>query len=205
MKIEIYRPIERLKDLLRSGWIGNVPLSAIESVADHSFGVGVLAYLFALLEDSLRLEANMQTLQQSPSELCVAGLFHDIAESQYMDLDKSFTELIPDADLVKVRLDKAGTERFVSNWKKIFSGFSEEFSKLNEFGLPNESKLFVECVDKIELHWQALTYIDKGFINPKRAEPFLKSTFQAIHSMSKRFLFIDKLQEKGLIVKITSI
>jgi 5'-deoxynucleotidase YfbR-like HD superfamily hydrolase len=153
------------------------------------------------MEESLRKQAGRRPLQSSPSDLSVACLFHDIAESQYMDLDKTIASLVPDAALIKTHLDKAGTEIFLETWNKLYSDFSGDFFPFSELTLPHESKMFVDCVDKIELHWQTLTYVDKGQLTHARAQDFLDSTFSKLNDLKEEFLFVKVLQEEGLLTR----
>ena len=78
-----------MKRLLRTGWIrAGVPKCDIESLADHSWAVATLTYLFILEENALRVKIPEKKPLNIEKSILIA-LFHDFLESEYLDLDKS--------------------------------------------------------------------------------------------------------------------
>jgi putative hydrolase of HD superfamily len=92
--MEITENILDMKRLLRTGWIrAGVPKCDIESLADHSWGVAVLTYLLCLQENEHRMRNKIVPLLNTEKAVLMA-LFHDFAESEYLDIDKSPTNVV---------------------------------------------------------------------------------------------------------------
>ncbi|OLS19551.1 MAG: hypothetical protein HeimC3_44980 [Candidatus Heimdallarchaeota archaeon LC_3] len=194
-----YWGISRLKQLLRQGWVNNVPISAIESVADHSFAVGYFSYIFSLWENDLRSKKKQDLLKLEASKYCVAGLFHDIAESYYIDFDKNVIDLVPEAKSLKKTAETRGFNKILEFWAKKNRNISKNMEKLFIENLDQESKLFIEVIDKIELHWQTLTYYMNNWISLSNAQPFITSTYEFIKKNQEKFNFIENLLKEKLI------
>ncbi|MHA2104339.1 MAG: HD domain-containing protein [Candidatus Hodarchaeales archaeon] len=196
-----YWGISKLKQLLRQGWINNVPVSGIESVADHSFAVAYFSYIFSLWENELRQENNQPLLKKEPQDYCVIGLMHDIAESYYLDLDKNVIDLIPEIKNLKKTAEERGFKKINEFWsnksEKISKNLDDKFSD----ALDDESRIFIELIDKLELHWQTITYYKQNWISLLNAEPFLISTFDFLIKNSENFLFINELLKEQLLIE----
>jgi len=83
-----------MKRLLRQGWVrAGVPLSSIESIADHSWSVSVLTYVFTVLENQIRVSRSIKPNLNLEKGVYIA-LFHDFTESEYFDMDKSIRNLL---------------------------------------------------------------------------------------------------------------
>ena len=201
LNFQHYWGISKLKQLLRQGWINNVPISAIESVADHSFAVGYFSYIFSLWENDLRKKSNQKLLLFDPSEYCVAGLLHDIAESYYLDFDKNLLDLVPEAKTIKNTAETRGFDKIKNFWATKSSNISNNMEKFFIENLDHESKIFIELIDKIELHWQTLTYYKNNWISLENAEPFIHSTYEFILKNKGDFIFIEKLLIEKLIIR----
>lgn len=83
----------QLKQLPRAGWL----LAGIkhpESVAEHSFRVGVLAYIIATLEGA------------NPDRAAALGLFHDLPETRTGDVPSVGRPYITMADAQEVAADQ---------------------------------------------------------------------------------------------------
>lgn len=196
-----YWGISKLKQLLRQGWINNVPISGIESVADHSFAVAYFSYIFSLWENDLRGKKNIALLNKDPRDYCIIGLMHDLAESYYLDLDKNVLRLIPEIEDLKKKAEERGFKKINEYWSEKSENVSKNLEKQFLETLDEESRIFIELVDKIELHWQTITYFRQNWISLLNAEPFIKSTFRFIHKNKKKFLFIEKLIEEQLVIE----
>lgn len=84
----------RLKTLPRTGWqIAGVPRP--ESVADHSYRVGILAYVIAVLEGL-----------PNPERAATLGLFHDLPECRLGDIPAVGRAYITAADPRQVAADQ---------------------------------------------------------------------------------------------------
>jgi putative hydrolase of HD superfamily len=93
--------ISRLKSVPRTGWLdrGIGPTHA-ESVADHSFGVALLAFAAAL-------EHQQAGADLDPQRVIVLALLHDLAEAETGDLPPYDPDEVPDED------DPAGRQAFL--------------------------------------------------------------------------------------------
>jgi putative hydrolase of HD superfamily len=165
-----------LKRLRRQGWIrAGVAISEVETVAEHIFGVAILALLLCPLENKHRRKANRPELN---SELVLKlVLIHDLAESKYQDLDTSLASLI-------------GKERF-SDFKQnaeetAFLQIQQELSQVLgvQAEIPNlfeESPEveFVQDLDKLDMFLQAANYIQRG-LAPKGVQQLLEEVLTTL-------------------------
>lgn len=137
---KVYENILALKNLKRKGWqLKNI--AKVESVADHSYAVSVLAMIIA---SELRFDV----------EKCVKmALIHDLTESRTQDIT-------PHDDITeKEKYDvekKVAKEIAKSTEIKDFPKLLEEYHKCES----KEAKL-VKDLDKIEMLLQALKYEEK--------------------------------------------
>jgi 5'-deoxynucleotidase YfbR-like HD superfamily hydrolase len=198
-----YWGISKLKQLLRQGWVNNVSLSSIESVADHSFGVAYFSYIFSMWENDLRQDRDFEKLTRDPRDYTVIGLMHDIGEPYYADIDKNFTELVPEIKNLKIKAEERGYKKVNDFWSKKSFNLSEALDTMYLGNLDGESRRFIEIVDKIELHWQTITYYRQGWISKLNADPFIKSTYNFIEKNNDEFLFIKELFAENLIIEDT--
>lgn len=190
--------IYRLKELFRQGWIGKVPTSEIESVAEHSYAVASLAMVLVPIENELRAQAQKNAQLLNKSEIIEKSLVHDLPESQYLDLDKSFTGILNSDEYqnFKSLLDanaEAKIQDTINSFTKSFFSLErlETFPSMNS----NESEedSFVKLLDVLELYFQTNQYLSKKFISEDNARSFLQSTREKINSFSKKFLIVDLL------------
>jgi len=73
------KQVQRLKRLLRQGWLDRgVPPADTESVADHSLGVALLAWMAAL-------EAQAAGADLDPGRVLALALVHDLPEAEIGD------------------------------------------------------------------------------------------------------------------------
>ena len=73
-----FHPVYRLKELFRQGWIGKVPSSEIESVADHSYAVSLIALVLVPIENELRNKSSVQLNLLNKLEVIEKCLVHDL-------------------------------------------------------------------------------------------------------------------------------
>ncbi len=197
--LDFFNPIYRLKELFRQGWIGKVPSSEIESVAEHSFAVASLALVLVPIENELRKKSKKPMRMLDKASIVEKALIHDLPESQYLDLDKSFNSLLSPEEYLnfKTLLDTKAETKIQEN----FNSFSEAiFSLKKENILPSmnsydtEEDKFVKLLDVIELYFQTSQYLSKKFISEEFADPFLDSTRTKIESFSGIFLISSLLR-----------
>jgi putative hydrolase of HD superfamily len=140
-----------LKRMPRTGW-GTRGVPHVESVAEHTFGVGLLVLT---LVDCLRARGDSEPLDLEKA-LSMA-LLHDLAEVRLTDLPTSAVQLLPDG--VKSQAEAQaihdllallpGGERFEELWRD----FEDHSSP--------EGRLLCD-VDKLEMMFQCLFYEKTG-------------------------------------------
>jgi putative hydrolase of HD superfamily len=153
--LRFYGRAGELKSLSRAGWLRcGVPRDACESVADHSFGVALLALMIP-----------------DPAvdrEHCVAlALVHDLAESIVGDITphdgvEAAVKHARERDAIGELARLLDDEELVTLW--------EEF----EAGETPEARL-ARDLDVIEMALQAKSYERRGLLSSEHAVSFLDS------------------------------
>ncbi|MCG3221009.1 MAG: HD domain-containing protein [Candidatus Heimdallarchaeota archaeon] len=151
----------QLKRLPRQGWIRvGIPLSDVESIADHAYNVAMLSLLLSDLHNSLHPEEELNT------EIVMRiAIIHDLPECKYQDFDRQLAILLGEDKYQEFKnqvLTTASTELLSlitnedvkSRWKEMFDDLQDRESL--------ESK-FVSYVDKLEVLIQALSYESLGY------------------------------------------
>lgn len=131
----------QLKQVKRSGW-WLAKVKDPESVAEHSFRTGIVAFVLAQMEGA------------DPHKLCSAGVFHDMCETRTLDLHKVANRYIEgiDAGEQKAYLDQiAGLP---SNLKSSIASITIELSK--------KEKIILKDADLLECALQAKEYVELG-------------------------------------------
>jgi len=161
---------QKLKDEHRKGWRVKAGIRNPESVADHTYGLAVLAMLFS---DNKGLD----------TEKCMRmAILHDLAEVTIGDLlpgesnnkrdeeDKVMKKLL-------TILPSSISKRYLQIWKEFRIGRSKE------------AKL-VHQLDKIEMVAQALRYSKRG-VKKETLQIFFESAKGKIKDNDLRNLFND--------------
>ncbi len=188
-----------MKQLLRSGWIrAGVPKSEIESLADHSWAVTVYAYFFCIKENTLRTEIGKKHVDAEKTVLM--ALFHDFLESEYMDLDKSFYNVInPD------KIDKFIQEIESSALKLIISHLSPNIgTSLQSLFSDQDSEEYqmVKISDYYDLLVQTRYYSQKHWISEKDKQSFHDHGIKKLVTLFDNFLFLKPyLIQEGFLNK----
>lgn len=167
--IETYYEINHLKQLYRQGWLRRgVPKERCESVAEHTFGVALLALLLAAAH-SPELDA---------CRAARLALVHDLGEVYAGDLTPSDAASAEE----KRRLE---AEAVVQIFGKLPGG--EEFIRLwQEYEEQSSPEArFVKELDRLEMALQASVYARQGLINPQE---FYASASQALSNPELRDL-----------------
>lgn len=151
----------QLKRLPRHGWIRvGIPLSDVESVADHAYNTAMLSLLLSDLHNALYPDKELKT------EIVMRiAIIHDLPECRYQDFDRQVQILLgkdryqefknqvltsASTELLSLILNETVKEK----WKESFTELQDKES--------NEAK-FVSYVDKLELLVQALSYESLGY------------------------------------------
>ena len=175
--LEVLYQIFKLKNLYRQGWLKrDIPEIEGESVADHSFGTAMTAWILA---KQLKLELDMEKLLKM-------ALVHEIGEIYAGDI----------TPVDGISLDQK-YELELQSAKKVFSTYPEgqEFINLwEEFEQAEtpEAK-FLKQIDKFEMGLQASIY--KGHGHSKMDE-FIQSAERIIDQKELRSLF-QKIINRG--------
>ncbi|MFH1751219.1 MAG: HD domain-containing protein [Candidatus Micrarchaeota archaeon] len=123
-----------LKYVKRSGW-WHAKIKDPESVAEHSFRAGLIAYVLGQLEN-----------HRNPERLAFIALIHDLPESRLLDLHKISASYVR---------DKAKIERRIKADQQRLLGF--------DFPLPSSNELvIVKDADLLEMAFTAREYMAAG-------------------------------------------
>ena len=146
--LEFAKKVRELKDLKRTGWVQK-GVRDPESVADHSFMLAVLAYVYSK-EQGLDVDKAVKM-----------ALLHDICEVYCGDIaDKIRDEDQSVPDSRKRELEREGLKKLISLLPDDFASeiydLWEEFEKRET----KEAKL-VKDLDKLEMCLQAKDYSEK--------------------------------------------
>ncbi|MHA1115252.1 MAG: HD domain-containing protein [Candidatus Heimdallarchaeaceae archaeon] len=169
----------KLKSLPRQGWIRvGIPLSVVESVADHCYNTAMLSLLLVDLHNELYKD------EQLSSELVMRiAIVHDLPECRYQDFDKQVEILVGKDHYLEFKtqiLTNASNEllSLILNenvkdlWKKTLDDVIVKSSR--------EAK-FVSYVDKLEVIVQALAYEKQGY-NPRIFDDYWKTSLDYLSS-----------------------
>jgi putative hydrolase of HD superfamily len=164
--MDFYGRAAQLKSIDRAGWRRcGIERVACESVADHTFGVALLALLLPL--DEIAGEHRLDR------DRCVAlALVHDLAESIVGDITphdgvEAADKHAREHDAIRQLAAALGDEQILTLW--------EEF----EAALTPEARL-VRDLDVIEMAIQAKSYEQRGLLTPAQAAGFVESASRRI-------------------------
>jgi putative hydrolase of HD superfamily len=149
-----------LKQLYRQGWLrGGVPRERCESIADHSFGVAMLASWLAQARPEL-----------DAAKVVRMALLHDLGEVYAGDIIPS--DGVNEAE--KHQREAEGVRKILSRLPEGEGAIQlwDEF----EAGISPEAR-FVRQVDRLEMGLQAAVYQRQGLIP---GDEFFKSARQAL-------------------------
>lgn len=165
-----------LKHLRRQGWIrAGVSISEVETVAEHSFGVAILAVILCPLENKYRRKANQSELN---SELVLRiAILHDLAESKYQDLDTSLASLIGKERFSDLK-QNAEEIAFLQIQQKLSRTLGVQTELPNLFEESPEVQ-FIQDLDKLDMILQAANYIQRG-LAPKGVQQLLEEVLTAL-------------------------
>jgi len=167
-----YLQLIHLKQLFRRGWLQRgVAPARCESVAEHSFGVALLALLLA---DAAEDEIDRERLLRM-------ALVHDLGEVHAGDIVPA--DGVPDDEkhqreedsLRRVVGDLPGGESYIELWREYAEGRSPEARLLRQ-------------LDRLEMGIQAVVYERQGAVD---AGEFLGSAGAALRSKRLRALLDD--------------
>jgi len=147
--LKLYFELSHLKNLFRQGWLTRgITTENCESVAEHSFGVAILALMI--------VDSNYPSLD--PFKVLKMALIHDFGEVYTGDI-------IPEDQIThreKYKLEQDSVREIFTPLPNgsTYIDIWEEF----ETGLSPEAK-FVRQIDKLEMAMQACVYDQQGASN----------------------------------------
>jgi len=187
--LEFFRIIGQSKRLFRTGWVRE-KIKNPESIADHSFRVGIMAMI---LSDKLDYKIDQ-------SKLIKMTLLHDLAEAITGDIVAERYGIVD----IRKREEKEKKER--KEIKKIFDkvGRGEEYLEIfNEMidGYTDEAKVFKQ-INKLEMALQAFEYEKE---QGGDLEEFFVDTFLHLKEPVLKEIFMLMVKSRGKKIKYESI
>jgi putative hydrolase of HD superfamily len=176
--VNMHELIVRLKSVKRQGWIEH-QLEGVESVADHTFMVCILAYVLAPHAGCDR------------SKSVILSLLHDLPESIVGDITPNDSRLqqkrMMEAAAMKEIASLVGDSSIYELWREV------------ELGTTPEGKL-VKDLDRLEAAMQSMVYEDK-FDNVDLSEFRLRANAKLNTPLVQRLLeeivYIRQRQDLG--------
>ncbi|MFQ5950922.1 MAG: HD domain-containing protein [Candidatus Geothermarchaeales archaeon] len=159
----------KLKDIPRTGW-RRIGIQTGESVADHIFGVILLAYL---LGDSRGL---------NQERLIKMALIHDLPEAHTGDIPRSSESVQREKLITESRILHEIVESMPRRLREEISDLWREYAR----GETREAT-FLRELDKLEMAFQALRY--------ERSYPNLKQKLEQFWASAKAVVRDDDLLE----------
>ncbi len=181
----------KLKSVPRTGWLDRgVPPLQVESVADHSLGVAILAWGCAL-------QRRAEGVAIDPERVLMLAILHDLAEAQTGDVPpydpaaipgahepaarRAFLETRhrrdPDRDAAKRREEDAAVRELLDTLPVATRSAMEEVWDDLRQGTSNEAR-FVKQVDRLETFLQSRRYLRADPTLPMAS--FHQEVFEAI-------------------------
>ena len=173
--IEAYFEFVQLKQLYRQGWLHNgILLENCESVAEHSFGVALLALVLA----------DEYSVELDTAKVIRMALIHDLGEIYAGDftpadnIDKKDKYTLEKKSVAKVLEKLPNGFKWIALWEEL------------EIGESAESQ-FVKQLDKLEMALQASVYEHQGIAD---LSMFFTSANKGLSSVELKLIF-SKLKE----------
>lgn len=177
MVIDFFKTATNLKKIKRQGWIDKLDIKNPESVAEHSFSMGIMGMIISDMEN-YNFEKILKMI-----------LLHDLAESKIGDYTPGQISTQKKNDLE----NKAFSEIMNSlpySMKTQYQAIWDDYQNSN-----SEEAKIVHQIDKLEMALQAKTYQNEGYSKEKLA-PFLKSAKEGITHPKLKELFRNIMDEQ---------
>lgn len=171
---DFFKIIIDLKGIQRKGWKNKLAIENVESVADHSYSMTLMAMI---LSDLHGLDTK---------KIMKMSLLHDLVEAVV-------------GDFTPEEISKTKKQELENNeMKKMLSklpSLNKEYTQLWDEFQKHESKeaIFVHELDKLEMVYQAKKYLENG-IPKEKIQPFIDTANKEIKNVKLRELVSDLLQ-----------
>lgn len=188
--------IMRLKRLFRQGWLKRgVPMERCESVAEHSFGVAMLALLLCpagrvsgdgMIGDATQGVSSQDSLPDR-NRAVLMSLVHELGETYAGDItpvdgvSKKEKEELERAALLKALGNHQDARWFLDIWEEFEEGKSPEAR-------------FVRQLDRLEMGLEASLHRAEGSV---RMEEFFESARRAVQDNELRALLERGIAASG--------
>ena len=175
--VKTYFEFNHLKQLYRQGWLlRGVPIERCESVAEHSFGVALLALFLA--------DSYFPHLDQA--KIISMALIHDFGEIYAGDftpsdnIETTEKQNLERQSVIKVLQNLPNGSTYIALWEEFENGESPEAR-------------FVRQIDRLEMGLQASVYSRQNLIDPSGfftsamrdlQEPQLQSILKDLENLS---------------------
>ncbi len=163
MLFDFFYLVSELKKIPRKGWKEKIGIPHPESVADHSYGVVMMAMILA---DCTGMDTE---------KIIKMALLHDVAESIIGDfipgeVSRETKRVVEDQAMKEIlrKLPINLEKKYNSLWKDYVDKTSRESILLHE-------------IDKLEMAIQAIKYVSEGYSREKLQE-FIESARKEIKS-----------------------
>ena len=174
--VRVYFEFSQLKQLYRQGWLRRgVPPDRCESVAEHSFGVAVLALFLA---DAYRPDLDRDKLLR-------IALLHDFGEIYAGDLvpadaiDPAEKHRREAQSINQVFANLANGPAYVAAWQEYEAGESAEARLIRQ-------------IDRLEMALQASVYQHQNLVDPSE---FFASAEQALSDAPELLDLVEQLRD----------
>lgn len=146
----------RLKRMPRQGWVfSGVPVSEVESVADHSFFVVLITLIICLEERSKGREVNLE-------KALIMALLHDLSEGVSQDIDRRLKKFTPESyDYFKHELDENASKELLAMLPASYGNQLFEYYKELSKQESKEARIVMEA-DRLETALQLIFYTKLG-------------------------------------------
>ncbi len=172
---DFFKIIIDLKRIQRKGWKNKLSLEDVESVADHSYSMTLMAMI---LSDLLGFDTK---------NIMKMALLHDLVEAVVGDLTPEEISKIEKQELENVEMKKI--------LSKLPDKLNDEYSKIwNEFQkYESKEAIFVHELDKLEMVYQAKKYLNDG-IPKEKIQCFIDTANNEIKNVKLKEMISNLLQ-----------
>lgn len=170
---DFFKEVLDLKNVQRKGWIKKLDIKNPESVADHSYSLTLMSMIISELQEL------------NTSKIVKMALLHDLAESHIGDFTPE--EISKDE---KLKLENDAMKKILG---KLPNNLLDDYNYIWDEFLTCKTKesVFVHEMDKFEMAFQAIYYLNKGF-SKEKIQPFVESAKNEIENKDLKEI-INKL------------
>ena len=165
---------QKLKDEHRKGWKVKAGIKDPESVADHTYGLAMLAMLFSDYKGLDTEKCLRMAILHDLAEIIIGDLLPGENNRKRNDEDKAMAKLLN-------MLPSSISKKYLKIWEEFRVGKTEEARLVHQ-------------LDKVEMVAQALRYSKEG-VKKETLQIFVKSAKDKIKDHSVRELFNDFVEQ----------